>query len=448
SVPSVKKSNNDRLDCSSDIEIECGTCALPRKISEKANNFVCDSCKSVNRVVVYPLGDRGVDVVVDPSCVVPRQRGSADAFQMAERGSVLPCSICLDSTGDCVLLPCNHGGFCQVCSVHVGSNLAVGGRHCPKCREYIQQIVRVGRVHELELKGNPVALPVIEDHQLPPKVNLRCSKEGEKSHAPPSRGETATTIASSSNGGSPNPSEVAEDEENTKVGENESSSEILPRAFAFEQSCCMVGKRKRNEVKSEKAASEAPTRAGKGRTVTQETKKKPAKTEPRVGEMFYLIKSEPESRFENGMDMKFSIDDLVDCPNSTAEWDGVRNYQARNLMREMKIGDKAFFYHSNCKPPGIVGIVEVVREAYPDDTQFDAKNPHYDPRSSKEEPKWDMVDVKFIRKLERKISLDELKKYRTKQLSSMGLFTTARLSVQRVTPAEWQFILSLENEAC
>ena len=97
----------------------------------------------------------------------------------------------------------------------------------------------------------------------------------------------------------------------------------------------------------------------------------------------WLMKSEPESRFEKGIDMKFGIDDLIACADSTSCWDGVRNYSARNFMRAMKVGQQAFFYHSNTKPPGIIGIVEIVKESYVDHTQFDKKDPHYDPKSSK-----------------------------------------------------------------
>merc|ERR1719416_50317 len=109
-------------------------------------------------------------------------------------------------------------------------------------------------------------------------------------------------------------------------------------------------------------------------------------------------------------------------------------------MRSMKKGDKAFFYHSNAKPSGIIGIVEIVGEAYPDETQFDSEDPHYDPKSTRENPKWDVVDVKFIRKLKRLISLDELKNdpYLGK---SMDLFTKARLSVSGVKTKEWEYIL-------
>ncbi|XP_073513432.1 thymocyte nuclear protein 1 isoform X2 [Phyllobates terribilis] len=166
----------------------------------------------------------------------------------------------------------------------------------------------------------------------------------------------------------------------------------------------------------------------------------------------WLMKSEPESRMEKGMDMKFGIEDLKAQPKQTASWDGVRNYQARNFMRAMKIGQEAFFYHSNCKEPGIAGIVKVVKEAHPDHTQFDPKNPHYDPASDKDNPKWSMVDVQFVRMLKRYISLAELKTLHQKHkvdggpLRAAALFTRARLSVQPLTPEEFDFILSLEEK--
>uniref|UniRef100_A0A8C5MRT8 Thymocyte nuclear protein 1 n=1 Tax=Leptobrachium leishanense TaxID=445787 RepID=A0A8C5MRT8_9ANUR len=166
----------------------------------------------------------------------------------------------------------------------------------------------------------------------------------------------------------------------------------------------------------------------------------------------WLMKSEPESRMEKGMDMKFGIEDLKAQPNQTACWDGVRNYQARNFMRTMKSGQQAFFYHSNCKEPGIAGIVKIVKQAYVDHTQFDPKNPHYDSSSSQENPKWFMVDVQVVRTLSRFIPLAELKKIHQKHkvsggaLRSMALFTRARLSVQPLTQEEFDFVLSLENE--
>jgi len=166
----------------------------------------------------------------------------------------------------------------------------------------------------------------------------------------------------------------------------------------------------------------------------------------------WLIKSEPETRIENGVDMRFSFEDLRNEEDSTACWDGVRNYSARNFMRKMKVGQEAFFYHSNTKPPGIIGLVTIVKEAYPDHTQFDPKDPHFDPKSKKEEPRWDMVDVKYIRPTARYMPLDELKRIHLEHKTSGGplrniaLFTKARLSVQPLSQEEWDFILELQNK--
>ena len=164
------------------------------------------------------------------------------------------------------------------------------------------------------------------------------------------------------------------------------------------------------------------------------------------------MKSEPESSLENSIDVKFGIEDLKSEPEQTACWDGVRNYQARNFMRDdMKLGDKAFFYHSNCKEPGIAGIVEIVKESYVDHTQFDKKDPHYDPKSSKENPKWFIVDVKYVGMMERFVLLKELKalhidhKIHSGPLKSISLFTRSRLSVQPLTKEEFDFILTLEK---
>ncbi|KYO38978.1 thymocyte nuclear protein 1 [Alligator mississippiensis] len=166
----------------------------------------------------------------------------------------------------------------------------------------------------------------------------------------------------------------------------------------------------------------------------------------------WLLKSEPESRFEKGADVKFGIEDLKAEPNQTACWDGIRNYQARNFLRDMKLGQEAFFYHSNCKDPGIVGIVKIVKEFYPDHTQFDKKDPHYDSSSNKEKPKWSMVDVQFVRMTKRFIPLSELKAHHLAHkesggpLKNMLLFSRHRLSIQPLTKEEFEFILSLEEE--
>ena len=149
----------------------------------------------------------------------------------------------------------------------------------------------------------------------------------------------------------------------------------------------------------------------------------------------WLMKSEPG---------EFSIYDLESRPKQTEPWDGVRNYQARNMMRdEMKVGDLAFFYHSNCEVPGIVGIMKVTRESFPDHTAFDPDDPHYDPKSDPDKPRWFMVEVGFVRKLKRTIALAELKQ--ESKLAELALVRRGnRLSVMPVGKAEWDHILSME----
>ena len=150
---------------------------------------------------------------------------------------------------------------------------------------------------------------------------------------------------------------------------------------------------------------------------------------------YWLMKSEPAS---------FSIDDLQRRPKKTEAWDGVRNYQARNFMREMKLGDRAFFYHSSCDEPGVVGLMRVLAEAYPDPTQFIPGHHHYDPASKPEEPRWSLVDMQFERKLKRVISLTELREHEKKLPNFRLLARGARLSVMPVTPAQWDYVLKLE----
>ncbi|XP_019574396.1 thymocyte nuclear protein 1 isoform X1 [Rhinolophus sinicus] len=181
---------------------------------------------------------------------------------------------------------------------------------------------------------------------------------------------------------------------------------------------------------------------------------------------YWLMKSEPESRLEKGVDVKFSIEDLKAQPKQITGWDGVRNYQlvgrivlissalgqARNFLRAMKLEEKAFFYHSNCKEPGIAGLVKIVKEAYPDHTQFEKSSPYYDPSSKEDNPKWSMVDVQFVRMMKRFIPLAELKTHHQAHkatggpLKNMALFTHQRLSVQPLTQEEFDFVLSLEEK--
>lgn len=150
---------------------------------------------------------------------------------------------------------------------------------------------------------------------------------------------------------------------------------------------------------------------------------------------YWLVKSEPDA---------FSVDDLAKQPGKTEHWDGVRNYQARNFMRdEMKKGDQIFFYHSNCKEPGIVGIAKVIKEGYPDYTAFETNNKYYDPKSDPQNPRWYMVDIKLIRKLKRTITLQELKQQQ--KLADMALLRKGnRLSVMPVVEKHWKYILNLE----
>jgi predicted RNA-binding protein with PUA-like domain len=149
----------------------------------------------------------------------------------------------------------------------------------------------------------------------------------------------------------------------------------------------------------------------------------------------WLFKSEPD---------EFSIDDLRAAPRKTAAWDGVRNYQARNMLRDqMKKGDRAFFYHSNCDEPGIVGIMRVSCTGYPDPTAFDPEDKHYDPKSDPASPRWYLVDVTFERRLARTITLSELKGH--PELDGFALVRRGnRLSVMPVSEAHWALILSLE----
>jgi predicted RNA-binding protein with PUA-like domain len=148
----------------------------------------------------------------------------------------------------------------------------------------------------------------------------------------------------------------------------------------------------------------------------------------------WLMKSEPDV---------FGVDDLDKVRRTS--WEGVRNYQARNFLRDgMRRGDLAFLYHSSCEEPGIVAIMEVVREAYPDPTQFDRRSPYHDPGSTRDTPRWVTVDVQMKRRLALPVTLERLKDERP--LSSLALVRRGnRLSVMPVSPAEWRHILSLEK---
>lgn len=150
---------------------------------------------------------------------------------------------------------------------------------------------------------------------------------------------------------------------------------------------------------------------------------------------YWMMKSEPDA---------FSIDDLARVGNEP--WNGVRNYQARNFMRDgMHIGDGVMFYHSNCKVPGIVGLATVASHAYPDSTQFEPASHYFDPKASRETPRWFLVDIAFERKLARTIALEEIRKHADALGEGFALTARgSRLSVFPVTAAQWKLLLSLE----
>jgi len=152
---------------------------------------------------------------------------------------------------------------------------------------------------------------------------------------------------------------------------------------------------------------------------------------------YWLMKTEPST---------FGVEDLAAAPRHTTGWDGVRNYQARNMLRdEMRRGDQAFLYYSSCEVPGVAAIMQIVKPGYPDPTAFERKHHHYDPDSDPHNPRWFMVDVQLKRRLARVITLEELRAHATRELKGMVLLRPGnRLSVTPVEAAHWKFILALE----
>ncbi|WP_461480888.1 EVE domain-containing protein [Porticoccus sp.] len=150
---------------------------------------------------------------------------------------------------------------------------------------------------------------------------------------------------------------------------------------------------------------------------------------------YWLFKSEPDV---------YGIDQLAKAPGQRCRWDGIRNYQARNHLRDdVKVGDLILFYHSSCPRPGVAGVMEVVQAAYPDPAQFDPESDYHDPKATEENPRWYALDVKLVKKFAQLLPLSELKAQ--PQLADMALFKQGRLSVVPLTEAEWRTILSLEE---
>lgn len=153
---------------------------------------------------------------------------------------------------------------------------------------------------------------------------------------------------------------------------------------------------------------------------------------------YWLMKSEPDT---------FSIDDLAARPNQTEPWNGVRNYQVRNMFRDqMKAGERALFYHSSCPEPGIYGVMEIITNAYPDPTQFDPKSDYYDAKSKPEEPRWLLVDVRFVKKLRTPVLLSTLREHESELEGLRVLEKGTRLSVTPVSPGHWKTIAKLAGE--
>ncbi|KAF2085079.1 DUF55-domain-containing protein, partial [Saccharata proteae CBS 121410] len=210
------------------------------------------------------------------------------------------------------------------------------------------------------------------------------------------------------------------------------------------------GRPKKSATVPKEKTEDKPAKRGRGKaTKTElEIEKVPVKQIAETAKKAYwLMKAEPESRLENGVDVKFSIDDLA-ARAEPEPWDGVRNHVAKKNMQAMQKGDLAFFYHSSCKEPGVVGIMEIVEGPQPDESAFDPNHPYYDPKSKRERPTWFCVKVAFRSKFTNpeRVTLSKLKELKGQggtPVDNIQLLTTTRLSVTRVLPHEWEYILGL-----
>ncbi|KAI2624458.1 PUA-like domain-containing protein [Xylaria nigripes] len=226
-----------------------------------------------------------------------------------------------------------------------------------------------------------------------------------------------------------------------------------PRRSARQKAVASTRDEPSKETKKAKVTRKVQTKSTDGDTSTGTKPVEARKTNGDVDasassdRWYWLMKAEPESRFENGVDVKFSIDDLA-SRTDPEPWDGIRAYGARNNLRAMKKGEMAFFYHSNCKEPGIVGTMEIMQEHSPDVSAHDPKAPYYDPSSKPEDPKWSVVHVKFHSKFAKPIGLKELREMGKpgKPLENMQMLKQSRLSVSRVSPSEWDHLMDLVGE--
>ncbi|EEP77936.1 conserved hypothetical protein [Uncinocarpus reesii 1704] len=203
-----------------------------------------------------------------------------------------------------------------------------------------------------------------------------------------------------------------------------------------------TGRKRTKTTKSEaNGKKEEPAKVVINETEEAEEAEEDEDGDARDDKSYWLMKAEPESRLEKGVDVKFSIDDLREATEPEA-WD------ARNHMRTMKKGDLAFFYHSNCKVPGIAGVMEIVKEHSVDESAFDPAHPYYDEKSNRDNPKWEVVHVEFRRKFKSLVKLTELKSFAKPggALENLQMMRQSRLSVSSVTPKQWRFIMNLAEE--
>ncbi|KAJ2896109.1 DUF55-domain-containing protein [Zalerion maritima] len=264
-------------------------------------------------------------------------------------------------------------------------------------------------------------------------ASVKVSK-GRASEKPKGRGRKQSTFK---------PAPAAAEEEDEDVDEEatkeEQEEEVKPKPSAAKK------KKTATKSKTKMAASSKPARA---------TTTSASASSTGGGKQYWLLKAEPEPRYENGINVSFSIDDLAAC-TVPEPWDGIRNYVARNNLRSMSVGDLAFFYHSNCKTPGIVGVMEIVRPASPDQTAWDSKSAYYDPKDGPEVKRWSVVHVEFRRKFSEeargRLGLQEMKKWMNSgkgegPLRDMQLLKQGRLSVSKVSEGEWEFLMGLGEE--
>ncbi|ETS84702.1 hypothetical protein PFICI_02727 [Pestalotiopsis fici W106-1] len=264
------------------------------------------------------------------------------------------------------------------------------------------------------------------------RAKREAEDDDEKTQKPPSKSRKTT--------------DKHEDEDNdTKAPSPASSSKSLPSIVSQTRRLTIAKKTPTTAVTKAKAKAKSAPKAAK--TAGDAKDKKDTVNGGSSEKSYWLLKAEPESRFENGVDVKFSIDDLA-AKTEPEPWDGIRNYVARNNLRAMKKGDLAFFYQSNCKEPGIVGTMEIVQEHSPDLSAHDPKAPYYDASSKPEDPKWSVVHVEFRSKFKQLIGLKELREMGKmgSPLESMQLLKQSRLSVSRVSQDEWTYLTGVAEE--